>query len=84
MLAHSIDKSKIKHYLKIDKNGYLIGWKSILEADGKVFENNIKPVPEFFKLFIPAYLNNEKIEATVIYTSVLSVSKNVSTRIVSY
>lgn len=82
MLDHGFEKSKIKHYLNIDKNGYLIGWKSVLEADDKEFDQNLNSVSEFFKLFIPAKINGSNISSTIIYTTSISVSKEVHTTII--
>jgi hypothetical protein len=77
MLNNSIEKSKINHYFDIDENGKLVSWKSIIEANGKVFVQNIHSLPEFFKLFIPARVSNKKIASTMIYSTILSVSSNI-------
>lgn len=75
IVDNNIEKSSIKHHLNIDENGRLISWESVIAETGQTFNNSIKTLPDFFKLFIPAQLNHKKIVSTLVFTTITRFSK---------
>ena len=79
IFSKGIQKTNVKNYLNIDKDGMLFSWTTILEVDGKKFNRDISKLTNFNKLFIPAKINDVNIPSTLIYNTLITSSVTTST-----